>query len=134
MYLKNAPVYFVRDGVRRPVYHSVRANELIARGWRKEDAVEAPKPEAEAIKEESTPYVQPSTEPSVEPSVEPSTELSVEPNAEAPSAPEPSEEEEDIHSMKKSELIQYAELHGIEVDSHDLKSVILETICQVEHG
>lgn len=126
MYLKNAPVYFVRDGVRRPVYHSVRANELIARGWRKEDAVEAPKPEAEAIKEESTSYVQPSAEPSVEPSTEPKTE--------APSAPEPSEEEEDIHSMKKSELIQYAELHGIEVDSHDLKSVILETICQVEHG
>jgi hypothetical protein len=123
MYLKNAPVYFVRDGVRRPVYHSVTADELITRGWRKEDAtVEAPKPEVEVIKEEFTL--------SIEPSVEPSTE----PKTEAPSAPEPSEEEEDIHSMKKSELIQYAELHGIEVDSHDLKSVILETICQVEHG
>jgi hypothetical protein len=127
MYLKNAPVYFVRDGVRRPVYHSTRADELIARGWRREDvAVEAPKPEVEAIKEEFTF--------SVEPSVEHSTEVSVEPKTEVPSAPEPSEEEEDIHSMKKSELIQYAELHGIEVDSHDLKSVILETICQVEHG
>lgn len=108
MHLKNRPTYFVKNGIRKPVYYSVDARQLIENGWVEEGTSVAPEP----IKVTGVPIPITSPEPA---KVE----------VEAETAPE-SEAEADLDAMTRAELVQFAEANGIEFKSYASKSEILE--------
>lgn len=102
MHLDKRPTYFVKNGVRKPVYYSVDARQLAEAGWVPEGSAQV-----ESIK------VAGGAEPAVE--VE---EFELESESEAV----------DLAGMTKSELTEFAKKQNIEVDVYALKSTILETI------
>jgi hypothetical protein len=109
MHLKERPTYFVKNGVRKPVYYSVDARQLIENGWEEEGKS---KPKAK----------QP------EPVIEEKVEL-------LPYEPAKEEiQETSLDEMTKAELVEYAEENEIEIDPYSLKSVILEACKAGSNG
>lgn len=109
MYLKNAPVYFVRGNARRAVYHSVTADELTALGWTKEGE------KAPVVQEEKQPIAV--SEPEAAP----------EPEAEA-------EPEQALVDMTKNELIEYAANNGVVINPYSAKAEILAACLEHSNG
>lgn len=107
MYLRNAPVSFVKDGERRLVYHTVEADELFDAGWSVEDKVDV------SQKAESEPELEsgPDTEDELEP-----------------------EQENDLIDMTKNQLIEYASDNGIAVNPYSNKTDILAACLQFKNG
>lgn len=122
MHLNKRPTWFVKNGIRKPVYYTVDARQLVQAGW-------TPEGDQQVATAEPTKSVAATSEPapiaSPEPVLGSVDEPALEPAVEA---------EMDIQSMTKAELIQYAEHNNIEVDPHDLKSTILETIMLANNG
>lgn len=108
MHLDKRPTYFVKNGVRKPVYYSVDARQLAEAGWVPEGSAQA-----ESVKVTGVPIPITSPEPVVE-------------AEESESEPEP--EAIDLASMTKFELTEFAKQQSIEIDPYALKSTILETI------
>ncbi len=106
MHLKNRPTYFTKDGIRKPVYYTVDARQLVEDGWVEEGVVEAKAP----AKIEATPVITTTPEPT-------STESEV--------APEP-KTEVDLGGMTRAELVQFAEANDVEFKSYGSKAEILE--------
>lgn len=105
MHLKNRPTYFVKNGVRKPVYYTVDARQLIENGWIKEGS-------SAAAPVKVTGVAIPITSP--EPAVNES-EAVAEPKSEV-----------DLDSMTRAELITFAESNGVEFKSYASKAEILE--------
>lgn len=102
MYLRNAPVTFVKDGERRIVYHNVTADELLGEGWLPEVC-------------ESIPSSQEKQE--VPQSMEDSSD-----------SDETLEDKKDLNEMTKSQLIDWAVANNVNITPYATKAEIL-AIC-----
>ncbi len=108
MHLKNRPTYFTKNGIRKPVYYSVDARQLVENGWIREQVAEAKTPvvvEAAAVA-----AAPPETE-----KIEPETTSQ-------------STKEVDFGGMTRAELIRFAEENNLEFKSYGSKAEILE-VC-----
>ena len=115
MHLRNYPVYFVKDGERRPVYYTADARDLRLMGWKPEKAAE-PEPQAkQKAPKDAPPALDPFNEPEV-------TE-----------GDEDGDGETDLEFMTKNQLLKYAEERGIEVRPTLAKHEIIEAI-EAENG
>lgn len=110
MYLRNAPVAFVKDGERRLVYHTVAADELIELGWSLEDT-DAVASETEAVEAEAG--SDPDPEPETEPEPEPQKGI-------------------DIVDMTKNQLIEYAAANDIAINPYANKTEILSACLEFQ--
>jgi predicted transcriptional regulator len=113
MHLQKRPTYFVKNGVRKPVYYSVDARQLNEQGWVSEDQEPCEVKKNEPVKQET---------------VQAPVEQVVEPIEMTEST------EEELDDMTKTELIDYAKEHNIDVDPYALKSVILEACKEAKGG
>lgn len=104
MHLKNRPTYFVKNGIRKPVYYSVDARQLIDNGWIEEGSSVTPEPAKEA------------------------SVTMPEPKEEA--APEPVAEV-NLEDMTRAELVKFAEANDVEFKSYGTKSEILEACSKL---
>lgn len=107
MHLKNRPTYFIKNGVRKPVYYSVDARQLVDNGWVEEGGFVAPEPTKVASTATS------------EPEEEVAPELVVQVN---------------FDDMTRAELIQFAEANDVEFKSYASKSEILEACKESANG
>ena len=108
MYLRKAPVVFVKDGERRTVYHSVTADELLAEGWTVEGAEEAPVKEEEPTAQEE-PVAQ-------------EEEVVAE------------QKEEKLEEMTKSQLLEWAAVNHVNVTPYASKAEMLATCRESQNG
>ena len=114
MHLKKCPTFFVKNGVRKRVYYSVDARQMIENGW-VEDKIMA---EAAPAKAADIPVAIADPKPAeIETEVAPELEASP-----------------DLDSMTRAELIQFAEANGIEFKSYASKSEILEACKGYANG
>jgi hypothetical protein len=112
MHLKNRPTYFVKNGIRKPVYYSVDARQLIENGW----AVEGSVAEAAPVKIAESPVAIADPKPAdIKPEAEP-------------------EAEPDLDSMTRAELVQFAEANDVEFKSYASKAEILEACKEYVNG
>lgn len=119
MHLRNYPHYFVKDGERRAVYYTAEVRELLALGWRREEA-EAPKP-AKTKQPES-----------VEEPVAERIEADV-------VIDEPAEKTEEaklpvFDFMTKPELLQYALDRGVDLPNNMLKAELTAECKRLANG
>lgn len=107
MHLEKRPTYFVKNGVRKPVYYTVDARQLAEAGW---------------VPEENKPNpIKPIDEP-----------VAVAINEPIDKQQEPDSESEEsaakLSDMTKVELVEFAKERNIQIDPYALKSTVLETI------
>jgi hypothetical protein len=114
MHLKNRPTYFVKNGVRKPVYYTVDARQLIENGWTEEGGSAAPEP----VKVTGIPIPITSPEP-----------VKVEENKTTES-----KTEVDLDGMTRAELVEFAESNDIEFKSYASKADILEACKEFVDG
>ena len=116
MHLKNYPTYFIKDGKRRAVYHTVAARELTEAGWVAEGTVVVPSKENEAPQEPETVTVEKPITQTVQaqgPVVQAAVQVEGTANA-------------SLDEMTRVELMEFAEANGVEFKSNALKADILE--------
>ena len=111
MHLKNRPTYFAKDGVRKPVYYTVDARQLLEDGWTEEGATKTKAPAKVEVAEAAAA----SPEPAI---AEP----------EIVTGPEP---EAILDGMTRAELVQFAEANGVEFKSYGSKAEILEACTKM---
>jgi len=104
MHLKNRPTYFVKNGIRKPVYYTVDARQLTEEGW--------------VIEQEEKP-----TAKIVEPKQPEVTEEE-----------ESTDEEESLDDMTRAELIDFATANDIDFKSSASKAEILEACKEFVNG
>lgn len=112
MHLKNRPTYFVKNGIRKPVYYSVDARQLVDTGWVEEGSAA----EAAPAKTVESPVAITDPKPA-----DTDTEVEL-------------ESEPDLDAMTRAELIQFAEANGVEFKSYASKSEILEACKESVNG
>lgn len=113
-HLKKLPTYFIKEGERRrPAYYTVQVRELRAAG-----------------------YVEEGEKAVVKTPIERQPEIVVEAGAIAydstESLTELMAEEEDLDSMTKAELLDYAMDHGVDLPNNDLKAEILAACKEIQ--
>lgn len=112
-HLRKLPTYFVKDGVRRPAYYTIQARELRDRGYVEEgEKAQAAKP--------------------IERLPEIVNEVGAEPFDSTESLTEPLADNEDLDSMTKAELLDYAMDRGVDLPNNDLKSQILSACKELQ--
>jgi hypothetical protein len=114
MHLKNRPTYFVKNGVRKPVYYTVDARQLIENGWTEEGGSAVPEP----VKVTGVAIPITSPEPA---------------KAKENEATEP-KTEVDLDGMTRAELVEFAESNDIEFKSYASKAEILEACKEFANG
>jgi len=113
-HLKKLPTYFVKDGERRrAAYYTIQARELRNLGYVEEgEKAVAAKP--------------------IERLPEIVNEVGAEPFDSTESLTEPMAEENDLDSMTKAELLDYALERGVDLPNNDLKAEILAACKKIE--
>lgn len=112
-HLKKLPTYFVKDGKRRGAFYTIQARELTAAGWVEEgEKAEAAKP--------------------IERLPEIVNEVGAEPYDSTESLTEPLAEGDDLDSMTKAELLDWALEKGHDLPNNDLKSEILSACKEIQ--
>jgi len=111
MHLKNRPTYFTKDGIRKPVYYTVDARQLVEDGWVEEGVVEMKAP----AKVEATPVIAATPEAASVVRYFVESEITAEPETEV-----------DLGGMTRAELVQFAEANDVEFKSYGSKAEILE--------
>ena len=118
MHLKNCPTYFIKDGKRVAVYHTVAARELIKAGWVAEEPVATPLQKLKTLMELKGSEPVATQEPVVQ-AVQVQEPVAEEVQAEeGPST--------NLDDMTRVELMEFADANGIEIKSNALKADILE--------
>ena len=116
MYLRNAPVFFEKDGQRKTVYHTVTADELTVLGWKRLEESDIQRNEAEA---QPIVFVE-EAKPSAPEEIKPEPEASLEPVS--------------LLDMTKNQLIDYAATNGIVINPYAAKSEILAACLEASNG
>jgi len=113
-HLRKLPTYFVKDGERRrAAYYTIQARELRNLGYVEEgEKAVAAKP--------------------IERLPEIVNEVGAEPFDSTESLTEPMAEENDLDSMTKAELLDYALERGVDLPNNDLKAEILAACKKIE--
>jgi hypothetical protein len=112
-HLKKLPTYFVKGDKRRAAYYTIQARELRAAGYVEEgEKAVAAKP--------------------MERQPEIVVEAGAEPYDSTESLTEPMAEKEDLDSMTKAELLDYALDHGVDLPNNDLKAEILAACKEIQ--
>ena len=112
-HLKKLPTYFVKGDKRRAAYYTIQARELRAKGYVEEgEKAVAAKP--------------------IERQPEIVVEAGAEPYDSTESLTEPLAEKEDLDSMTKAELLDYAMDRGVDLPNNDLKSQILSACKELQ--
>lgn len=112
-HLKKLPTYFVKGDKRRAAYYTIQARELRERGYVEEgEKAVAAKP--------------------IERLPEIVNEVGAEPYDSTESLTEPMAEKEDLDSMTKAELLDYAMDHGVDLPNNDLKAEILAACKEIQ--
>lgn len=114
-HLDKLPTYFVKDGKRRAAYYSIQARELRAKGYVEEDGKKA---EPMDLLDKRQPEIV--------------NEVGAEPYDSTESLTEPMADEEDLDSMTKAELLDYALDHGVDLPNNDLKAEILAACKEIQ--
>lgn len=112
-HLKKLPTWFVKDGKRRSAFYTIQARELVEAGWVEEGAKAEKR---EPIKRQPEIIVEAGT------TAYDSTDALQEPQA----------EEDDLDSMTKAELLDWALEHGEDLPSNDLKAEILAKCKEIQ--
>ena len=113
-HLKKLPTYFVKGDKRRAAYYTIQARELRTKGY----VEEGEKAEAVNLIEKRQPEIV--------------VEAGAEPYDSTESLTEPMAEKEDLDSMTKAELLDYALDHGVDLPNNDLKAEILKACKEIE--
>ena len=112
-HLKKLPTYFVKGDKRRAAYYTIQARELRDRGYLEEgEKAQAAKP--------------------IERLPEIVNEVGAEPFDSTESLTEPLADNEDLDSMTKAELLDYAMDRGVDLPNNDLKSQILSACKELQ--
>lgn len=112
-HLNKLPTYFVKGDKRRAAYYTIQARELRASGYVEEgEKAVAAKP--------------------IERLPEIVNEVGAEPFDSTESLTEPMADKEDLDSMTKAELLDYAMDHGVDLPNNDLKSEILAACKEIQ--
>jgi len=112
-HLKKLPTYFVKGDKRRAAYYTIQARELRDRGYVEEgEKAQAAKP--------------------IERLPEIVNEVGAEPFDSTESLTEPLADNEDLDSMTKAELLDYAMDRGVDLPNNDLKSQILSACKELQ--
>ena len=112
-HLDKLPTWFVKDGKRKPAYYTVRARELRAMGFVEEGQKAAPAKPLERLPEIVN-------------------EVGAEPYDSTESLTEPMADEDDLDSMTKAELLDWALEHGEDLPNNDLKAEILAKCKEIQ--
>lgn len=112
-HLKKLPTYFVKDGQRRGAFYTIQARELCEAGWVEEgEKAEVAKP--------------------LERLPEIVNEVGAEPYDSTESLTEPLAEKDDLDSMTKAELLDWALDKGHDLPNNDLKAEILAACKEIQ--
>lgn len=112
-HLKKMPTWFVKGDDRRAAYYTIQARELRAAGWIEEGEKAVPAKPMERLPEIVN-------------------EVGAEPYDSTESLTEPMAEEDDLDSMTKAELLDYAMERGVDLPNNNLKAEILEACKKIE--
>lgn len=112
-HLAKMPTYFVKGDERRAAYYTVDAQELLAQGYVEEGREDAAEPQAHEPK--------------------PVPEVVVEAGGDAFDMEAKLEiEEESLDEMTKTELLEYAMEHGVDLKNNAPKAEILKACKEIE--
>ncbi len=114
-HLKKLPTFFVKGDERRAAYFTVQVRELRAKGFVEEGEETA---KAVNLQEKRLPEIV--------------NEVGSEPFDSTDSLTEPMAEVEDLDSMTKSELLDYAMERGVDLPNNGLKSEILALCKEIQ--
>ena len=112
-HLDKLPTWFVKGDERRAAYYTIQARELRAAGF-----VEEGKKAVAAKPAERLPEIV--------------NEVGAEPYDSTESLTEPMAEEDDLDSMTKAELLDWALEHGEDLPNNDLKAEILAKCKEIQ--
>ena len=114
-HLKKLPTYFVKGDKRRAAYYTIQARELSSKGYVEEDGKKA---EPMDLLDKRQPEIV--------------NEVGAEPYDSTESLTEPMAEEEDLDSMTKAELLDYALERGVDLPNNGLKAEILAACKEIQ--
>ena len=112
MYLRNAPVFFEKDGQVRAVYHTVTADELTILGWTRQEKTDIGQEQLVVSVEENSASEVMESEPK----------------------PEPEPETVSLLDMTKNQLIDYAAANDIVINPYATKSEVLSACLEASNG
>lgn len=125
MHLRNYPHYFVKDGERRAVYYTAQVRELLALGWRREEAIESKSTDKPASNLSAAPASTPEVE-KIEADVV-IEEVSKEQETKDAKLPI-------FDFMTKPELLQYALDKGVDLPNNMLKAELVAECKRLANG
>ena len=112
-HLDKLPTWFVKGDKRLAAYYTIQAREFAAAGYVEEGKKAAPAP-------------QPKPQPEIV------NEVGAEPYDSTESLTEPMANEDDLDSMTKAELLDWALEHGEDLPNNDLKAEILVKCKEIQ--